>query len=377
MTPQRFQEITVRYRKLRIAVVGDFCLDRYLEIDPTKHELSIETGLRVHNVLNIRSQPGAAGTVLNNLVALGVGEIYPIGFCGEDGEGYELQRALAQIPSVNLKHFVVTRQRRTFTYTKPLVLHRGKAPWELNRLDIKNWTRTPGPVADSLAEGLGRLARKVDAMIVLDQTPLADTGVVTSDLLKTLRKLGRNYPKLLILADSRRSLRNFPPLVFKMNRDEMAAFVQSKRKLSFAQVRTLAHAIAKRNGRPVFVTLAERGILAADPNGNVVHMPSLKLRGPIDIVGAGDAVSGNLTTALAAGASLAEAIALANAAASLVIHQLGTTGTASVGQIRELCFPRASSRTRLPRPTPFPEPTLLTFLKGGADRRQPLPPLPA
>jgi bifunctional ADP-heptose synthase (sugar kinase/adenylyltransferase) len=39
---------------------------------------------------------------------------------------------------------------------------------------------------------------------------------------------------------------------------------------------------------------------------------------------------------LAAGASLREAIELANAAASIVIHQLGTTGTASVAQLSEL-----------------------------------------
>ena len=63
------------------------------------------------------------------------------------------------------------------------------------------------------------------------------------------------------------------------------------------------------------------------------HVPSLPLRGPIDIVGAGDSVTANLTAALAAGASLAESLQMANAAASVVIHQLGTTGTASVAQI--------------------------------------------
>ena len=38
---------------MRVAVVGDFCLDRYLEIDPTKQETSIETALPVHNVVNV------------------------------------------------------------------------------------------------------------------------------------------------------------------------------------------------------------------------------------------------------------------------------------------------------------------------------------
>jgi bifunctional ADP-heptose synthase (sugar kinase/adenylyltransferase) len=63
MTSKRFSSITSQYSKLRIAVGGDFCLDRYLEIDPWKKETSIETGLPVRNVINVRAQAGAAGTV--------------------------------------------------------------------------------------------------------------------------------------------------------------------------------------------------------------------------------------------------------------------------------------------------------------------------
>src|SRR6059036_4050502 len=113
MNAERFEAITARYSRLRIAVVGDFCLDRYLEIDPAKQETSIETGLPVHNVVNVRSQPGAAGTILNNLVALGIGEIFPVGFCGEDGEGFELMRALEAKPGVKLSQFIQTTERRT------------------------------------------------------------------------------------------------------------------------------------------------------------------------------------------------------------------------------------------------------------------------
>ena len=47
-------------------------------------------------------------------------------------------------------------------------------------------------------------------------------------------------------------------------------------------------------------------------------------------------MTANLSSALAAGATLGEAVELANAAASVVIHQLGTTGTASVRQIAEV-----------------------------------------
>src|SRR5437016_6410903 len=146
MTGARFQAVTERYRELSIAVLGDFCLDRYLEIDPARPETSLETGLPVHNVVNVRAQPGGAGTILNNLVALGVGGLFPVGFCGEDGEGYELRRALDTLANVSTKHFLATSRRCTFTYTKPLVARRGQPPQELNRLDIKNWTPTPATV---------------------------------------------------------------------------------------------------------------------------------------------------------------------------------------------------------------------------------------
>jgi rfaE bifunctional protein kinase chain/domain len=336
MNPLRFRQLTARYAGLRLAVVGDFCLDRYLEIDPRRAEVSLETGLPVHNVVNVRAQPGAAGTILNNLVALGLGEIYPVGCCGVDGEGFELLRALEAKPGVRLDHFLQTRARRTFTYCKPLVLTPGKPPVELNRLDSKNWSPAPRAVQEQLARSIRRLAARVDAMIVLDQVDVPETGVVTRRVRQTLGAVNRANSRLPILADSRQGLRHFPPLIFKMNAAELAAFRKSRRKPTLAQAKVFAADLARRNRQPVFVTLAEQGILAASPAGEVVHAPSLPVRGPIDIVGAGDAVTANLATALAAGASLQEAIELASAAASVVIHQLGTTGTASVRQIRQL-----------------------------------------
>ena len=333
MNPHRFEEITARYRKLQIAIVGDFCLDRYLEIDPALEEDSIETGLPVYNVTRVRSQPGAAGTVLNNLVALGVGELHLIGFCGEDGEGYELQRALASLPGVNLDHFITTPLRRTFTYCKPLVMEPGKPPRELNRLDSKNWTPTPPEVAGALADSLRKLASNVDAIIVMDQVDVAETGVVTQHVLDTLQSIPENIP---IVADSRRGLREYPPVIFKMNAAELEGLTEEKEYQSLDQVKEAASQLAIRNGREVVITMAERGFVGALPNGEVSTCPALPVRGEIDIVGAGDSVTANIAAALASQATLPEAMQLAAAASSHVIHQLGTTGTASLEQIAQL-----------------------------------------
>jgi rfaE bifunctional protein kinase chain/domain len=344
MTHERFQAITSRYAGLRIAVVGDFCLDRYLEIDPSRRETSIETGLPVHNVVNVRAQPGAAGTIVNNLAALGVGEIAPVGFRGDDGEGYELERGLAALPGVNLDHFVTTSDRRTFTYCKPLIVEPGKVSVELSRFDTKNWKRTPLRLEEQLGAGLRHAAAGADAIIVLEQVDRPETGVVTRGLLERIGELAAANPRLPVLADSRQGLRGWPPVNFKMNAAELGALLGKSGFLDLDDVISSASGLATRLNRCVFVTLAERGIVGLGANGEVEHIPSLPLRGPIDVVGAGDSVTANLAAALAAGASRREAIEIASVASSHVIHQLGTTGTAGVLDISRLLDQLAGPR---------------------------------
>ena len=332
MNSARFAEITGRYPRLRIGVVGDFCLDRYLEIDPARAEISIETGLPVHNVTRVRSQPGAAGTIVNNLAALGVGHIAIVGFFGEDGEGWELARALRGLPGVSLERFVQTPERATFTYTKPLIVEPGAPPRELSRLDIKNWSPTPADLSVRLAAQVLALADEVDAIVVMDQVGIDETGVVTKPVLKALDEIAAKLPNLPILADSRRGLAHFPPVIFKMNAAELAELTGASPEAAVVS----ATALAQENGKPVIVTRAERGLLGALPDGPTFRIPAWPVHGEIDVVGAGDSVTANVAAALAGGATLEEALKIANAAASIVIHQLGTTGTATVPEIARL-----------------------------------------
>ena len=335
MNANRFSAITGQYPRLKIAVVGDFCLDRYLEIDPARTELSLETGLEVHNVVRVRSQPGGAGTILNNLAALGIGQVFAVGFCGEDAEGWELRRSLAALPGVNLDSFLTTPLRRTFVYCKPLLVEADRPPRELNRLDFKNWSPTPPELQDELAVRVDQLAATVDALVLLDQVDQPDTGVVTPLVAKAAHAALLQRPELVTLADSRRGVQGWPPLGFKMNGDELARCFNMK-SIDQDAVMVRSAELARTNGQPMFVTLAKQGIVGAAAGRPAEHVPAHPVRGAIDIVGAGDAVTANLAAALAAGATPREAMQLAMAAASVVIHQLGTTGTACVAQIADL-----------------------------------------
>jgi rfaE bifunctional protein kinase chain/domain len=324
-----------RYRGLRVAVVGDFCLDRYLEIDATRSEVSIETGLPVRNVVHVRAQPGAAGTVLNNLSALGVGRILPVGFCGDDGEGFELRRALGSTLGVDLGAgtFLTTPERRTFTYCKPLVVSADDAPVELERLDSKNWTQTPDAVSFAMVGALESIADEVDAVVVMDQVDLEGTGVVTAPVLARLGQMAAAGK--VVVADSRRGLRGYPPMCFKMNAREFGVFA-GRADLGEAEVEALVQREARALGYPLVVTLAEQGMVGSTPDGASVRVPCLPVRGPIDVVGAGDSVTANLAAALGAGLSMEDALWMANAAASCVVHQLGTTGVARLEDIARL-----------------------------------------
>jgi rfaE bifunctional protein kinase chain/domain len=339
MTPARLDELTARFARLRVAVVGDFSLDRYFDIGPARAETSLETGLPVHNITRVRCSPGAAGNIVQNLGALGAGTLWPVGCCGDDGEGFELLRALRRVPGANLENFLQSPERVTFTYTKPLLHTPGRAPAELSRLDLKNWTPTPADIEGELCSALRDLAPQLDALIVMDQSVVPDAGIISPAVLTTVQRLSAAHPALLILADSRHGLGKFPPLTFKMNAAEFATLTGRRADATIAEIKTGAEHLSTTSRRAVFITLAERGIVGAAPGEPAQHAPALPLRGPIDIVGAGDTVTATLALALAAGATIAEALQLAQAAASLVIHQLGTTGTASPRELRALLFP--------------------------------------
>jgi len=109
-------------------------------------------------------------------------------------------------------------------------------------------------------------------------------------------------PRLISLADSRQGLGSYPPLIFKMNASEFALLTgrsDSPAEL-FDHIPGGAAELAKRNGHPVFITLAERGIIGAAPGVKAVHVPALPVRGPIDIVGAGDTVTASTAFTLPA-----------------------------------------------------------------------------
>jgi bifunctional ADP-heptose synthase (sugar kinase/adenylyltransferase) len=341
LTTELIEQILATLPKRAIGVLGDLFLDRYLDIDAGLNEPSVETGLTAYQVTGVRSYPGAAGTVISNLAALGVGRIFPIAYIGDDGEGYELRKALPRIPGVVPGWTITVPDRHTPTYTKPMLNQAGIAS-ELNRLDIKNRTRTPEEVEDLILQKLDQAWPQVDALIVLDQVSEIDCGVVTKRVRDRLAELADREPGKFVLADSREQIALFRNVCVKPNEREICAAIDECSFDPEREAEDKAFELARITGRHVFLTRGEKDIFLSTPwtrqkaneGSGAYIVATFPVSGPIDIVGAGDSCSAGIASGMVSGATHPQAAAFGNLIASITIQQIGVTGTASPEQVR-------------------------------------------
>ncbi|MDR3109747.1 MAG: PfkB family carbohydrate kinase [Planctomycetaceae bacterium] len=332
MNTKRLQEILSVFPNIRAAVVGDFFLDRYWNVAPELDEPSVETGLTAYQIVDRWGSPGAAGTVTNNLSALGVGKIDAIGFIGKDGEGVDLAGYLDNI-GVARTYMLETPLRVTPCYTKPM-----QNGVEMNRFDIKNRTVTPSVVEEAIISSIRSIADEVDAFIIMDQVSEPNCGVLTDNVRQCLIQLGRTRPKLLLYADSRERIGLYDNMLIKCNeREALEVFgLYDGSAPPFETVKQCGVKLAERTGHTVFITMGERGQLVNTPSGNsvkVTHVPAIRVEGDIDICGAGDATSSALVSSLCSGATHEEAAMIGNLASSVTIRKIGQTGTATPEEI--------------------------------------------
>ena len=333
LTTAQVEQVLTRAPRLTVGVLGDLFLDRYLDLDAALTESSIETGLDAYQVIRVRSYPGAAGTIINNLVALGVGRVVPVAVIGDDGEGYELRQALAALPAVDASGVLSAADRRTPTYTKPMLCVAGQPPRELNRIDIKNRTPTPAAVEEAVIARLRERWSACDAWLVLDQVSEADCGVVTARVREEVARLA-SEARPFVLADSRERIGEFRSVAVKPNLAECLQALGVSDAAGPTEWRTHLRRLADRLSRPVFCTRGEHGMLLAEPGAEVSVVVGYAVNGPIDPVGAGDSASAGIATAVAAGLPFAAAAAFGNLVASITVQQIGTTGTATPAQLR-------------------------------------------
>ncbi len=166
------------FSNLKILVVGDIMLDRYIvgEVD----RISPEAPVPVLRHAQRYERPGGAANVAMNLAGLGC-QAFLCGFWGADSEQTELARLLA---AANIDTAgVVSSSLPTISKTRIVALRQ-----QLLRLDIES--RTPAPAAEStrLEARAVELVKKVHAVILSDYAK----GVLTPDICAAIIRAARS-----------------------------------------------------------------------------------------------------------------------------------------------------------------------------------------
>lgn len=339
MDSQRLSEIVSKFPSKRIAVIGDFFLDKYLEFDPELAEISLETNKVANQVVNIRHSPGAAGNVVSNLAALGAENIQAVGFTGDDGEGYELRKDLTNIGCCTT-HLIYAPNRYTPIYLKPQNSRVKGLAGEESRYDTKNRNILPKDIQQQIAESLNAVKDSIDALIVIDQADEENCGVITDFIRDAIIKLGEESPDTIIWTDSRMRAGYFRNTILKPNQSEAlkAAFNSYDGSINDEIVHRAGNLLSKRNNKPVFLTRGEHGITIFH-DGLYEHAPGFKVNGETDPTGAGDSVTAAAVLSLVSGASLIESAFIANLAAHITVQKIGVTGTASPSELADALNP--------------------------------------
>jgi rfaE bifunctional protein kinase chain/domain len=311
-------EVLAAFPNLRALVVGDISLDRWCTYDPALADPSRETGIPRIGVVATEVTPGAAGTVANNLAALKAGRVDILGLTGDDGFGFELQRALAE-RGISGDLLVRAAGLPTFTYTK--LINQQTGVEDLPRVDFVYNRPLPEELDRELVARLERVAGNYDIILVSDQAETNAGGVVTAAMRDVLAKLGN-----LVWVDSRLRPERFRRAVVKPNEHEaQAASRRALGRVDYPELRRQMEA-------PLLVVThgAEGALLVSE--GGATWVPTRPVEHPVDICGAGDSFSAGAALALKVTGDPLAAIRFGNLVASITIMKKGT-GTASPEEV--------------------------------------------
>lgn len=346
----------------KIAVFGDYCLDKYLYHYPNLDEKSVETGLIARQIRATRLSAGVGGTIANNLCALGA-QTFCFGAIGEDGEGFDLLRSLKKM-GANVEGMAILPETLTGTYMKPMrpdrldispLSNRAESDWtEENRFDIRN----PTPASDAALAPLKQsfLAKldDLDAAIITDQFQMGSEAVFSPQLRAFLSQVAQSRPNLFVFCDSRFFVDSYVDIFVKCNANEaldaydaahngkerLETTVKSDSELDLDRILRAGEWLVKKNKRSALITLGSKGSLLFElhPKANlqVKEIPSIPVTPPIDVCGAGDATNAAFTFARTIGFSLEESAFLAGVASSITIKRIGETGVASLEEILDV-----------------------------------------
>ncbi|HZK92566.1 MAG TPA: PfkB family carbohydrate kinase [Prolixibacteraceae bacterium] len=328
MKKEKLQKILNDIVTVKIAVLGDFCLDAYWFIDEAMSEISVETNQATRPVAQQRYSLGGAGNVTNNLAAMKIKDIRAFGVIGTDPFGAEMVRIMKET-GIQPENLLIQEENwYTHAYAKPYI-----NDTELNRVDFGNYNHLSKETADRLIEILIREIPEVDVVIINQQVP---SGIHTDYFKKRLVDVIRQFPQKTFIVDSRNFNDYYTGAIRKMNDTEAARLCGHTKKpddvVLYSEVVSSAKELYKRYQKPLFITRGSKGSLTIDETG-ISEIPGLMILSKVDTVGAGDSYLAGAASSLAAGYEMETAAQIGSFVAGVTVQKLFQTGTASPEEI--------------------------------------------
>jgi len=300
----RFSDWRAKVAAANVLIVGDVMLDRYWFGDVDR--ISPEAPVPVVKIARTEERPGGAANVARNVAALGA-QATLLSVVGTDEPGAALERLLegervrtslhrdASLPTT-VKLRVIGRQQQLLRIDFETAPSHEVLATKLQ--EYASLVRGAGCVilSDYGKGGLAHIAEMIDKARAAGSIVLVDPK--GDDWAK--------YRGATLITPNRSEFRQLAGR-WRDDADLAARAERVRRELDLTAL---------------LITRSEEGMSLHSADG-VLHIPA-QAREVFDVTGAGDTVIATLGTLLAAGAPMADAVRIANAAAGVVVGKLGT-----------------------------------------------------
>ena len=324
VTRQRLLALVDGFAGRRVAVAGDFVVDRFIHGYPKR--ISREAPVLILKYAREDSVLGGGANTAANVASLS-GRALPAGAVGRDEEG-KLLRSLFSRREIDTARLVEVETYPTPTKTRILGGGAHSIRQQIVRLDREEPLAADGGVTETLRRNLMGAVSEADVLVLSDY----GYGSARPEWLAEAR---RGRPGLPVLVDSRFRLPEYAGAdAATPNEEELEGTFPEPMGGSEEEFELAGRSLlARLRSRALLVTRGSRGMALFEAEGPTRHIPVFGTDQVADVTGAGDTVMAAFALSIAAGASFLEAALLANIAGGLVVMKMGTA-TISAGELK-------------------------------------------
>lgn len=311
LSEPRITQLLDNFRGRRIAVIGDVMLDRYYR--GTVSRISPEAPVPIVDIEDESEYPGGAANVAYNLVMLGASPLL-LGIIGNDVSGAQLRELLGGL-GISDEALLNDPVRPTTVKTRVIA-----SSQHIVRVDREEKREIASGMRQRLLDLLKENIGQIDALILQDY----NKGVVSRDLIPQVVELAQQHDVPVYVDPKFNNFFEYTGVtVFKPNRKEAEDALQRKLRTEEERQEGVQELLQRLGSEYVILTLGSEGMMLARREDDPILVPTKAIQ-VADVSGAGDTVIATLATAYAAGATMQEAVIIANHAAGIVCEQVGT-----------------------------------------------------